>query len=529
MVQINSKVAVSLVVVLVILRWVWKFLNWVWIHPKNLEKRLKMEGFKGSSYKLLLGDMKEINTMVEEAKSKPINFTNDYVSRVLPHFTKLMMQYGKNCFMWLGPKPTMIITEPELIREILSKSYIYQKIQSNPITRLLAQGLASYETEKWAKHRRIINPAFHLDKLKHMLPEFYLSCCDMLSKWGNIVSSEGSEIDVWPFLQTLTSDAISRTAFGSNYEEGRQIFELQKELADLILQTARWLYIPGWRFVPTKRNKRVKQIANEVRSLVLGIINKRIREMKEGEATKDDLLGILLESNFKEIQMHENKNFGMTIDDVIEECKLFYFAGQETTSVLLVWTLILLSKHLDWQEKARQEVQQVFGSNKPDHDSLNQLKVVTMIFNEVLRLYPPAVMIGRRVHKETKLGNLSLPEGMLLLLPAIFLQHDNEIWGDDAKEFNPERFSEGINKATKGKFAYFPFSWGPRICIGQNFAMLEAKMALAMILQHYAFELSPSYAHAPHTVITLQPQHGAPLILRKLEVGPHQNSEVKHA
>lgn len=80
-----------------------------------------------------------------------------------------------------------------------------------------------------------------------MLPAFYLSCCDMINKWDNMVSSKGSEIDVWPFLQTLTSDAISRTAFGSNYEEGRQIFELQNELADLIIQVARWLYIPGWR------------------------------------------------------------------------------------------------------------------------------------------------------------------------------------------------------------------------------------------------------------------------------------------
>lgn len=90
----NIKVAVSLVIVIIFLRWVWKFLNWVWIQPKKMEKRLKMEGFKGSSYKLLFGDMKEINTMVEEAKTKPMNFTNDYVARVLPHFTKLMLQYG---------------------------------------------------------------------------------------------------------------------------------------------------------------------------------------------------------------------------------------------------------------------------------------------------------------------------------------------------------------------------------------------------------------------------------------------------
>lgn len=94
MVQINIKIAISFVIVIIFLRWIWKFLDWVWIHPKKLEKRLKLEGLKGSSYKFLLGDMKEINSMVEEAKSKPINFTNDYISRVFPHFNKLMMQYG---------------------------------------------------------------------------------------------------------------------------------------------------------------------------------------------------------------------------------------------------------------------------------------------------------------------------------------------------------------------------------------------------------------------------------------------------
>ncbi|CAI9089138.1 OLC1v1023648C1 [Oldenlandia corymbosa var. corymbosa] len=459
--------------------------------------------------------------VLKSSRKSTITRLRAIITRIEIHQRKTMIKnikkYGKNCFMWFGPNPAVIILDPEHVREIFQKYTLYGKNFFHPLGKYLLQGLVATEGDKWAKHRKLINPAFHQEKLKLMLPAFHLCASDMLSKWEESVTQNGScERDVWPDLQTLTTDAISRTAFGSNHEKGRKMFELQTEQADLVMKAVRSFYFPGSSFLPTKRMRRIKGIQREVYATVGEMIDKRVKAMKAGEATNDDLLNILLKSNLQEIELRGDKSFGMSIEDVIEECKLFYFAGQETTSSLLVWTLVLLSRHQEWQLRAREEVFQVFGRNDPNFEGLNHLKILTMIFNEVLRLYSPLASMERKVQQETKIGNLLLPEGVLVAVPVMLLHRDPNLWGDDAKEFKPERFSEGVSSATKGQVSFLPFGWGPRICIGQNFAMMEAKLVMAMILQRYSFDLSPSYAHAPYTIVTLQPQHGAHLVLHKL-------------
>lgn len=506
------------IIVTVGLIWAWRMLNWLWLRPKKLEKLLREQGLQGNPYRILYGDIKDLLKMEKEARSKSMNLTDDIMPRVIPYIQHNVKIHGKNSFMWFGTKPRVILTEPEQIIDVLNNISDFPK-NNHKIFKLLVSGLASLEGEKWSKHRRLINPAFHSEKLKVMTPTFFTSCNDLIRKWEEMLSPDGScEIDIWPSLQNLASDVISRTTFGSSYEEGRRIFQLQIEQAELMTKVQMNFYIPLWRFVPTMVNRRINEIGKDIKSSLKDMINKRVKILKEGGENKNDLLGILIETNHKEIKEHGNNvNVGMNIEDVIQECKLFYFAGQETTSTLLVWTMVLLSRYPEWQARAREEVLQIFGNKKPNFDGLNNLKIVTMILYEVMRLYPPIIELSRNVEKNVKLGNLTLSAGVEVFMPIILLHHACELWGDDAKMFNPERFSGGISKATNGRVSFFPFGWGPRICIGQNFSLLEAKMTMTLILQHFSFQLSPAYAHAPATVIALKPQYGAHIILRKLE------------
>lgn len=235
--------------------WAWHMLNKLWLRPKRLEKLLIAQGLRGDPYKLLSGDNSKqmyMLKMQQEAKSKSTGLSKDDAApRIFSPIHETINQYGKNSFFWDGTKLHVVITDPVEIKEVLSKMNDFPKQKlNNPIAKYFMTGLASYEGEKWAKHRKIINPAFHLENMKGMLPAFVESCHDMISKWKGIMfnsSLDGTcEIDVWPSLQDLSRDAISKTAFGSSYAEGTKIFELLKRLGYLILTTQRYTNIPIW-------------------------------------------------------------------------------------------------------------------------------------------------------------------------------------------------------------------------------------------------------------------------------------------
>ncbi|KAI5018402.1 hypothetical protein ZWY2020_043290 [Hordeum vulgare] len=326
-----------------------------------------------------------------------------------------------------------------------------------------------------------------MERVKGWIPEMSAMASSMLDKWEVQGGTRTEfEIDASKEFQTLSSDVISCVAFGSSYEEGKRVFQLQEEQIKLALLAMRTFYFPGFRFVPTKKNRRRNSLNQEIRNSLRKLIETNGRKCEDSK----NLLGLMLSAS------KTDNGFKMGIEEIIDECKTFYFAGKETTANLLTWATLLLALDKEWQDKARDEVYQV-----------------NMVLKETLRLYPPALSLSRTATKDVKLDKLDIPAGMQVNLPLVDIHHDVDIWGASAEEFDPSRFADGKSYHLG---VYFPFGIGPAICVGQNLAMVEAKLVIAMVLQRFVLDVSPSYVHAPMMVMTLQPQYGAQVLVRKI-------------
>ncbi|XP_057870163.2 cytochrome P450 734A1 [Cryptomeria japonica] len=496
-----------------------KIATTIWWKPLQLKKSFEAQGISGPPYRLFYGNSTDISRLVQEQTSKPMPLSNDILPRVLPYFHQWTKTYGQDFIFWFGSHLRLVVTHPELIKEICSTKFgKYTKLPGNPLAKqLVGQGLVGLRGEIWAQHRKIVSPAFHMDLLKGMVPTIVKSSASMLDEWSKLVLSGSSEIEVQKEFHDLTADIISRTAFGSSFTEGKHIFDMQTEQMILTTELLRSVYIPGFRFLPTTKNRQRWNVEKEIRKCLKQVIDakKKTAAMEETGSYGADLLGFMMSESKKQGGVNVKNSASLSTEEIIDECKTFYFAGHDTTSLLLTWSIILLGLNQDWQERGRREVLEVCGRNKyPDADSLSRLKIVGMILYEALRLYPPGALLLRQACEAMKLGRLSIPAGTELFIPILAIHHDPALWGNDVNDFNPGRFSEGIAKAAKHPMAFMPFGIGPTTCLGQNFALLEAKLVLTMILQKFSFVTSPSYTHAPVYSITLRPQYGAQVIFR---------------
>ncbi|KAK1403558.1 Cytokinin trans-hydroxylase [Heracleum sosnowskyi] len=510
----------------------------LWWRPRMIEQHFSKQGIRGPSYHFFIGNAKEIGSLMFKASSMPFPpFSHNILPRVLSFYHHWKKIYGATFVVWFGSTVRLTVADPELIREILcSKSELYEKIQAHPLIKQVeGEGLLSLNGDKWAHHRKIITPTFHMDNLKLLIPAVSSSVMEKLENWlPELSTSAEVEIEVSKWYQALTEKIVTRTTFGSSNKEGTAIFKLQAQQTALASQAFHKVFIPGYRFLPTKRNMKSWKLDKKIKKSLVGVIESRRANWKDEmlENGPRDLLGLMIQASIKEEKQsyYSPASSPITVHDIVEECKSFFFAGEQTTSNLLTWTTILLAMHPEWQVMARDEVLEVCGSrDPPTKDNVSKLKMLGMILNETLRLYPPVVATIRRAKIDLELGSCKVPRGTELLIPILAVHHDRAIWGNDANEFNPGRFLNGVARAANHPVAFMPFSVGVRTCIGQNLATLQAKLTLAIILQKFTFRLSPQYQHAPTVLMLLYPQYGAPIIFQHLAQSgiPHNQESLE--
>ncbi|KAK7321746.1 hypothetical protein VNO77_32650 [Canavalia gladiata] len=480
----------------------------IWV-PWVIARHFRKQGIRGPSYRLIKGNADEIRNMYKEVQSKPMELCHDIIERVCPFYHRWSRMYGKTVLYWHGWRPKLVISDPDIIKEILLKTgEWFERIDPNPsVKQFFGEGILMLKGEKWGVHRAIANQAFKLERIKSWIPEIIDSTKTMFYKWEDENKGvDEFEIEVSKDLEDLASDIISKVAFGSSYEEGKMIFELQDQHYHLVSLATRSVYFPGFRFLPTKKNRERKRLEKKTCELIRAIIENSTHET---EQNSENLLSLLMSSH----KFINNETQRLKLKEIIDDCKNFYMAGKETSATSLSWALLLLGINQEWQSQAREEVLGVLGPNTPPTiETLSDLKLVSLILQETLRLYPNPGALVRQATKRVKLGNFEIPAGTHLYLSITAVHHNTKLWGEDALEFNPMRFCE----PRKLSAPYFPFGLGPLFCVGQNLALVEMKIVLAMILQRYSFVVSPTYAHGPMLLMTVSPQYGMQIVFRRL-------------
>ncbi|CAI0474444.1 unnamed protein product [Linum tenue] len=503
-------VAIAAIVAAKLLQLLWA-LFW---RPYALTKNFRNQGIRGPPRHFYHGSLREVKELTRNAAKLVLdNSSNDITPRINPHYDKWFPEYGETLVYWHGLLPRITITDPELVKQILSNKFgFYVKPMFRPVT-VIAKGLVLLHGPQWATRRRLLNPAFSMEKLKPMMHKIGSCTLEMVSEWGNRAREGGgcAKVEANAEFQRLTADIISHTAFGSSYLQGKEAFQALRQLQLLSAAKIADVFIPGSQYVPTPSNMEIWKLDRTLKNSLMNIIQGKVAASKSSDVGYgDDLLGMMIEAS------ETTKGAKMNMNEIMDECRTFYFAGHETTSNLLTWAIFLLTMHQEWQHKLRDEVLRECGMEIPDADSLSKLKLVNMVLLETLRLYSPAIEMMRMAPQDMKLGKLQIPKGTILSIPVLKIHRSKELWGDDANEFKPMRFVNGVSMAATHPNAFLPFGMGPRVCIGQNFAMMEAKSVLALLLQRFSFTLSPDYKHTPTNNLTLQPQYGLPVFVKPL-------------
>ena len=401
-------------------------------------------------------------------------------------------------YRWLGLESAFVM-DPPLIQSVLlddAESYSKQPLNDDVFGEAIGGGLLNAEGDAWRWQRRLTAPLFRAEDVLAYIPAFAGACGPLLKRWREAPPGTAQAID--RDMTRATLQALQDTVLGASLgEEDRRSIE---QAGAAFLGYSVWKIAltslglppsiphPGSR-VMTRAGKTLRDIATRV-----------LATTRESVDQRDDLLGRLLTAT--------DPATGGSMPDalIVDNVVTFLMAGHETTSQALTWTLYLLALLPEWQEAVRQEVRSVTGGRPIGREEIGKLQTLDAVFQEAMRLYPPAPVLMRRTIRPLTLGGIALGAGATITIPVYVVHRHRSLWPDPLK-FDPSRFT-AEPKAGRHRCAYMPFGAGPRTCVGGTFAMLEGETMLATLLQHASFALPEGERPTPFARITLSPKYG---------------------
>ena len=431
----------------------------------------------------------------------------------LDYFTRLAREYGDIAGIRVVNFGTIFVNHPDTIEEVLvanARKYIKGRVlRAN--RHVFGEGLLTSEGDFWLRQRRLAQPAFHRAQIASYAATMVEYAQRLLENWQN-----GEERDAHQEMMRLTLQIVAKTLFDADVARDTQDVGKSLELLlELGANFRRTLFVPHW--VPTPTNLRIKREIALIESILYRIISGR---RSSGRDT-GDLLSMLLHAQ-------DEDGSRMTDRQLRDETITLFLAGHETTASTLSWAWWLLAQNSAAEAKLHAELDAVLCGRSPSLDDLSKLTYAGNVITEALRLYPPAWGLARVAIEDHEIAGYPVKKGMGIAM-AQWVVHRDARWYDAPEEFRPERW-EGDFLKRLPRFAYFPFGGGPRQCIGNAFALMEATLILATIAQKYRLRLVPGHPVVPLASITLRPRYGVRVFLESRQSGSAEiSSHAKQA
>ena len=413
---------------------------------------------------------------------------------------RVAREYGDIVRLPVMLQERIFLNHPDFIEQVL---VIQQsKFHKSDLTKiivgpLLGQGLLVSEGEFWRRQRRLAQPAFHRSRIQEYGATMIESVERHIRDWR-----DSERRDLASEMMALTLDVAVRTLFGTSLPaEAQQVGQSMTFLMRYQLGRQRSpVRLPeSW---PTPRNRRATREREFLDSLVYRMIDEHRSQAAENH--RSDLLSLLLGA------MDEDGS-QMTPQQLRDETMTLFIAGHETTAQMLAWTWYLLGENSTAETRLHEELDGVLGGRAPEASDFPRLPYLRAVMNEVLRLYPPAYITARTSIAPCSIGGYDFPAGSTMLMSQWVMHRDARFY-EDPDTFRPERWLEELEDRLPAG-AYFPFGDGPRRCIGQGFALLEAALVIGTIAQRFQFRLVPGHPVVPEPLITLRPRNGIQMTL----------------